>query len=1230
MNLIPNFIHNRYSKEKYSGKFTAITAFIDISGFTEMTQNLMKNGKEGAEILTEIINKIFTPSIDAIYKNGGFISTFAGDAFTAIFHDDKTSTLLSLDSAWNIQQIFKKIGMQKTKFGDFSLAVKIGLSYGKVDWKIIRNNSQNIFYFRGNAINNCAKSEHHCQKSQIIFDNKIEAKIENNASFSEIDKNYFLLNSMLKSPHKIVQKSQEKISSKIVKSFVPQVIIDKKDKGEFRDIVPCFISFDEDENLDDLISEIITLTDKFGGYFNKVDFGDKGAVALVLFGAPIGREKLNERACDFALEVKSIAVELKQKLRMGITFGKIFAGFVGSERRSEYTTLGMTVNLSARFMMKADWNQLFIDRRIFENVNKQYLIEFLDKHKFKGILEEISVYLLIKRLERAKTKKFEGQLIGRKDELQKLKSFLNPLKYGKYGGIIYVDGIAGIGKSRLINELRESLDKEKYHWFFMPCDEILRKSFNPFVHFLNKYFAQSEENSEKINKFNFENRLDKLLSNNNNEKSKSELLRTKSLLGALINLYWQNSLYEQLDAKTRYENTLYAVKNLIKTICLQKPVIIELEDALWIDNDSLKLLRTLIRNVENFPFIIISACRFNDDESEFKFNLKNTLIHRLKLEYLKKNIAKKLIKMKFRDTYKEKLQRKDIPQKIIEFVWEKSSGNPFYIEQMILYLRDHQALDKNLNIIRDKMDIPSNINAIIIARLDRLTEEFREVIKTASVIGKEFIVYILSKVLQSLPIEFRPKNLHKVITEGETQNIWNSIHEIKYIFKYTLIRDSVYEIQLKERLRKLHKLVAETIEQHYKNNLNVHFEELAYHFEKAEENDDAIKYLGKAGQQAKDNFQNEKALELFERKSLQLLKKLNVPDNNIKKLKITEENSPFVEEFLNVQFDQKYFYVLLGEIKNAEHNIIIAKQLSQKLGDEDWIGKSYLDYGNILKLKGEYDGAIDYLKRALSIFKKIGNEKMMGLTCADLGMIYSINGDQKKALDFFTKQYDTFIKLADKRKIADAIGNVGIINFQIGNIAEAKLNFEKQFSIAQKLNDKLLFAQAFTNLGWIYEKLGNPTKSLNNYEKALQINLKLGIKGKIVLLMDNMGYLNQTKGHFEQALILHEKAYDMAVEIDDLESIISTTLNKANVYKNINQYSKASKYYDESLNLSKDAGINYFLPEIMIEKAETLFLQKKISDSINLAEQGLNIAKKNNQMEYIKKGIKLLKKLSKE
>ena len=148
INLIPQYIVKNNKEKRLEGHLEAVTMFIDISGFTTMTQSLMKNGDEGAEILTEIINRIFTPSIDIIYQNKGFISTFAGDAFTSIFPNDRVDVDSAIYAAVEIQKIFQQIGIQKTRFGIFELQIKIGLSLGEVEWKIIQTADMNSYYFK--------------------------------------------------------------------------------------------------------------------------------------------------------------------------------------------------------------------------------------------------------------------------------------------------------------------------------------------------------------------------------------------------------------------------------------------------------------------------------------------------------------------------------------------------------------------------------------------------------------------------------------------------------------------------------------------------------------------------------------------------------------------------------------------------------------------------------------------------------------------------------------------------------------------------------------------------------------------------------------------------------------------------------------------------------------------------------------------------------------------------
>ncbi len=108
--LIPSLISEQFDRNQFSGNFQATTMFIDIAGFTTMTQALMNNGKEGAEVLADVINCVFTPAIEVIYEHRGFISSFAGDAFTTIFPSDSVAVVDALSAAIRLQELFRDEG----------------------------------------------------------------------------------------------------------------------------------------------------------------------------------------------------------------------------------------------------------------------------------------------------------------------------------------------------------------------------------------------------------------------------------------------------------------------------------------------------------------------------------------------------------------------------------------------------------------------------------------------------------------------------------------------------------------------------------------------------------------------------------------------------------------------------------------------------------------------------------------------------------------------------------------------------------------------------------------------------------------------------------------------------------------------------------------------------------------------------------------------------------------
>ncbi|MBN2384452.1 adenylate/guanylate cyclase domain-containing protein [bacterium] len=136
-----------------------------------------------------------------------------------------------------------------------------------------------------------------------------------------------------------------------------------------------------------------------GGYFNKIDFGDKGGIVLVLFGAPRGHENDLQRACAFLLSLRAgldSDPDSAQQVswRAGVTYGPVYAGLIGSTQRCEYTAIGVTVNLSARMALNSDWGEIAVSESVQHKLEHSYRFEYQGANKYKGFSSAIPVYQL--------------------------------------------------------------------------------------------------------------------------------------------------------------------------------------------------------------------------------------------------------------------------------------------------------------------------------------------------------------------------------------------------------------------------------------------------------------------------------------------------------------------------------------------------------------------------------------------------------------------------------------------------------------------------------------------------------------------------------------------------------------------------------------------------------------------------------------------------------------------
>lgn len=386
--------------------------FADISGFTSLSENLMKIGTEGSEILSGILNIYYENIIKIIKKYNGDVLSFAGDALNVFFEREEDA----INSSLKIQNFFKEKPVAETPSGKFEISIKIGIASGDLNYYFLREEEFLNPVFEGEAINKAAEAEHHCKSGEIfLFKNNSFLKINE----KDVAKSFSL-------PNDTLQKIEENILIELLHPFFKETF--QKDQTKFlnehRNCVIIFINLSKGI-LKEIYKKTAKILKKYKGYFLKVDCGDKGDKFLILFGVPFQVEEPLAKSFDFLLEFKKISKEENFSFKAGINYAKVFSGFLGSEERYEYTVLGDGVNLSARLMQIAGEGEILSLKEVSEKTD-DFIFNSKPPVQLKG---KTGLFELQELVERKTFKPAIQFFYGRKKEAENLKENFEKINF---------------------------------------------------------------------------------------------------------------------------------------------------------------------------------------------------------------------------------------------------------------------------------------------------------------------------------------------------------------------------------------------------------------------------------------------------------------------------------------------------------------------------------------------------------------------------------------------------------------------------------------------------------------------------------------------------------------------------------------------------------------------------------------------------------------------------------
>ena len=1167
-NLIPDLKQLGYfdiDSDKKSGSVEASVMFVDISGFTNMTRKLMSQGSDGAETLSVFMNTIFNPLIEAVYNQNGFILNFAGDAFTAVFKGDNGRRAIT--AAFTIHRFFTENPSLYHRGEAFKISAKAGISIGKFNW-IAAKGEENLrhFLFFGDVVDEAAEAEHHCQANDICINDKVYAILKKDC-VTHIKEGAYFVDELLAPAEMTPADTKPKIED--LEIFIPRIVIEQEIPGEFREVVSLFISYKiskEMSEIEKMLEYLASYVQKYGGYISGFDFGDKGATLLALFGAPVSYEDNLERAIDCVAEIRK---NCNTELRSGITQGVVYAGFVGSPKRAAYTALGDNVNLSARIMMKTPFGFDWIAGKAAEKAKNVFALESKGEFAFKGIDVPIEVFEIQGHLKVEEEASFSTAFTGRTEELKMLFDTCSKCREtGRlHSATIY--GEAGIGKSRLIYEVRKNSCND-FRVLTLKTDTILRQSMNMFTSFFQTFFNQNENATTEENHAAFEKMWAALSAEIVNKKEAFEA--SKSYIAALAGIFWEGSVYDILDAKSRYENTIYAVCDFFAAIAETRPLMIVLDDMHAADSDSLAIVRALVKALDDYPVALFMMSRLNDDGTKPEI-LTNT-------------------DERFLEIVIDKMQKSDIPmmiknilgakgnRELNDFVFSRTDGNPFFIEQLVLFMRDKKYIQntgKSYALTSNKAEVPSGVNSLLVSRLDRLSLHLKDLVFRASVMGNNIDLLVLNDIAQ----DQEKLNIPNLLKEGVDELVWNEASSLLYSFRHALLRDAAYSMQLKARLKEIHKKVANAIEKNYKDEERF-FSTLAFHYEKAEDMEKEIIYLKKAADYAKSQYHNQEAEKMYE-------KLLTILKDDAGRIKAGHS-------LANV-------YKIEGKWDLAEKIFKESLERSQQLGDELLIAISMKKLANMMLEKGRYDEASPLLDEAEKLFTKLDDSKGKCDVEGYRGLIHYYKGELDDAVKHFTEKLRLAEIIGDKTAKALSYRYMGGVAYYRGDYQKALQHYKNQLKISKENENLLDVAVAENNIGLIYSYLNDFKNAAKFYRRALETYKKVGIRQYICYTSNNLGELKYWLGEYEEAESLIEDQLAIATELGIRRHVAFAHIILGNIAKKRLGYDKAEEHYHQAIAIAKELDANNILCEFLFEYADLLFRTKRYDKAMELSKE---------------------------
>jgi class 3 adenylate cyclase/tetratricopeptide (TPR) repeat protein len=1044
-------------------------AMLDISGFTQLTERLQRRGKAGAEELSELLEEVFSELLSVAYADGASLLKWGGDAALLLFTGDGHLER-ACRASFGMQATLRRTGRLRTSVGQVRLQMSVGVHAGPVELFLVGDVHRELLV-AGDATSQTVRAELAAAAGEVLLSHEAAAGLDPGFLGPPRAEGVPLRTAPEppRHPARWVDVTRVELMDAIPVALRERLLSGARDP-EHRPVTVAFVEISGTDAmladagpaalaiaLHDLVSAVQQAALQQQVSCHESDIAADGVKLLLVGGAPdtTGTDE------DRVLLTARAAIEHDGPLsvRVGINRGRVFSGILGPPYRQTFSIKGDAVNLAARVMGRAGPGQVLATAAVLERARVPFATTPLEPFAVKGKSEAVEASIVgpVERVSSRPRAAERSPLVGREEEMTAFAGVLSRARRSE-GGFVEVVGEPGIGKSRLIEEVRDRagdfrilhVDCEEYEAStpYLAIERLLRDA-------LELGDADDEETAARLTAA--------------TAAAAPDLVPWLPLIGVALGLELEPTVQtSELGDAVRHVRLERTASALLVRL-LEGPVLLIVEDAHWLDEASAGVLRQVAVRVREERWVVCMTRRVAAPGSD-AHAWPATLT--LELAPLAADAVPAFILASVPDLH--------LAHHEIAAVTERAGGNPLFLRELLLNARAGDA----------DGEVPDSVEAVIAAQIDRLPARHRRLLRCVAVLGQTFSLELAAAVAGD---DLDGGDDWRALDEFLAPS---GAHDLR--FTHALLRDVAYEGLPFRRRRDLHGRAGSAIVARAGRHVDDQAELLSLHFFHAQRYEDAWHYSLRAAASARTKWANAEAAEFYGRA---LLASRHVPRLAAAEVANAAEALGDVNE-------------RLGKFGEATAAYTRARRLIGAERDDQ--ARLLMKEGVIREHSGRYPQALRWYTRALAMDdpdRPLPNRAEVLIAYA--GVRFR-QGRFREAVRWCEQAVEHAQAVDDRAELAHAYYVLHILHMTLGTPEKVKYR-TLALPIYEELGDLTRQGYVLNNLGIDAYEEGAWDEALAFYRRSYEALARAGAWVEAADTGYNIAEILADQGHLEEA-----------------------------------------------------------------------------------------------------------------